>query len=44
VAVPVEYQMFVDLVGDHEQVGIHGELGQTPEFVIGGHHAGRVVW
>ena len=43
VAVPVEHQMLVDLVGDHQQVGVHSELGQRVEFVVGGHHAGRVV-
>ena len=43
VSVPVEHQVLVDLVGDHQQVGLHGELGERVQFVVGGHHAGRVV-
>jgi len=36
--------MLVNLVGDHQEIGRHGEFGQCAQLVIGGHHAGRIVW
>ena len=39
----VEGQVLVDLVGDHQQVGLDRQRGQPAQFLLGEDHPGRVV-
>jgi hypothetical protein len=39
----VVHEVFVDLVGDDDQIVLDGNLADTAEFVVGEHGAGRVV-
>jgi hypothetical protein len=43
VAAAIEYQMLVHLVGDHQQIGAHREVGDRRELCVGSHHPRRVV-
>ena len=40
---PVVHHVLVDLVRDHEQVALAGQLGDRGELIAGEHRPGRVV-